>query len=345
MTTSSKDRDTADVLVPQVDLGTTGIRTSALAIGAWGFGDASAPEARVSSTDELVELLQESFRSGIRFIDSADAYDNESRLGELLRHVDVPDDLTISTKYGHGREFTADAIYASAERSLAAYDVEVLDIMMVHDPRTEADMNVILGAGGALEGLRRLQDEGLVRCTGVATGTMRPLQIAVESGEFDCIQFPRLYTLLNREAVNTGLLNRAREAGMATLNAAPFGGNILATGATPSALYGYAPALPEVREAVRQMEERCRVHGIALPTAALSYSLTEPLIDLTIVGVTTTQELRWNLEACRTSVPRSALEEIARIGAVDPTLIGGPEFISAWPADRMPDVPFGTTIR
>jgi hypothetical protein len=35
--------------------------------------------------------------------------------------------------------------------------------------------------------MRKLQSEGLLGSIGVATGTLRPLQIAVESNEFDAI--------------------------------------------------------------------------------------------------------------------------------------------------------------
>ena len=179
-----------------------------------------------------------------------------------------------------------------------------------------------------------MQDEGLVGSIGVATGTYGPLRKTVETNEFDCIQFPRLYTLLNQAAKTTGLLEAAKEKDIATLSPSPFGGSILATGARPGATYCFRPALPEVMEAVTKMEARCAELGVTLPAAAMAYSLTEPLVDITIVGVVNTQELAWDLEALSVDLTRDELDSIAAAGAIDSTLLGGPEFRLPWPADR-----------
>src|SRR5579862_4024074 len=158
--------------------------------------------------------------------------------------------------------------------------------MFVHDPRTAEDMRFIMGPGGALEGLRKLQSEGLVQFTGVATGTLAPLQIAVESNEFDVSQFPRLYTLLNQAARTSGLLEAARARGIATLSASPFAEAILTTGTqVPEPLYTFAPALPEVVASVQRMEQRCQELGVSIAVAALAYNYTEPLIDVTVPGM------------------------------------------------------------
>lgn len=323
--------------MPQVTLGRTGITTSRLSIGTWGFGDASAAAARVPDEETLIGVLRAAFAAGIRFIDSAEVYDNEDKLARLLKEADAPDDTVIATKFGHGKGFTGARFRESVERSLTDLRLDRIPLMMVHDPRDDDDMAVVLGKGGALEELRKMQDEGIVGAIGVATGTYGPLRTAVDCGEFDAIQFPRLFTLLNQTARTTSLLSDAKAKGMATLNPSPFGGSILATGAKPDALYVFRPALPEVMDAVRKMEDRCRELGVKLPAAALAYSMTEPLIDITIVGVVSAQELRWDLEALTIGLGRDDLESIAAAGAIDPVLLGGPDFVRSWPADRVPD--------
>jgi D-threo-aldose 1-dehydrogenase len=109
---------------------------------------------------------------------------------------------------------------------------------------------------------------------------------------------------------------------------APFGGNILATGVRPERqpLYMYRPAIPEVVEAVNRMEERCRELGVSLPVAALAFVLTEPLVDLTVVGLARPEEVYWNVPACAAGVSRADLEAIREAGRIDPALIGGPDF-------------------
>ncbi|MBV9328238.1 MAG: aldo/keto reductase [Chloroflexi bacterium] len=323
--------------IPSVTLGRTGLVTSKLSLGTYGWGGLGPPEVRVEGDDNILALLRAAFRAGIRFINTAEAYGNEAILGRLLPEADPPSDVLIATTFGHGKGFTADQFRASAERSLRELRLQKLPLMFVHDPRTVEDMRFIMGPGGALEGLRKLQSERLVEYIGVATGTLAPLRIAVESGEFDVIQFPRLYTLLNQSALSSGLLAAARARNIGTLSAAPFGGAILATGTrVPEPLYTFSPALPEVVEAVQRMERRCTELGVSLAVAALAYNYTEPLVDVTVPGMVSVREISENVSAFDADLNRQQLESIAAAGRIDPSLLGGPEFLSAWPADRRP---------
>jgi D-threo-aldose 1-dehydrogenase len=326
----------AERRVPSVTLGRTGLATSKLSLGTYGWGGAGPPQVRVEGDARILSLLQAAFAAGIRFLNTAEAYENEAILGRLLPEAGAPADLLIATTFGHGKGFSADQFRASAERSLRELRLERLPLMFVHDPRTEDDMRVVMGRGGALEGLRSLQSEGLVQFIGVATGTLTPLRIAVASDEFDVIQFPRLYTLLNQTARTSGLLDAARAKNIGTLSASPFGGHVLATGAVDGALYTFAPALPEVLEAVRRIDRRCAELSVSIVEAALAFNYTEPLVDVTVAGMVTPSEIEHNALAFESKLNRAQLESIAESGRLDLTLIGGPDFVSAWPADRRP---------
>lgn len=325
--------------MPRTTLGRTGIEVSALSLGTWGFGNASAPTAMIGDDDNLISVVKEAFAQGICFFDSAESYQNEERLGRVMQGMDVPDDLVIATKFGHGKGFSAEQFVASVEQSMESLGLERIELMMVHDPRGDEDMDVVMGKGGALEGMRKMQDRGLVGSIGVATGSPHPLHRAVDSGEFDAIQFPRLYTLINRAAETSGLLEKAKAKNIGTLAAAPFAGNILATGVrnVETPLYGYWPALPEVVEAVGRMEDRASELGISLPAAALCYAATSPLIDSVVVGVTDAAQLRQNVAALDNDLSRDDLESIAAAGEIDEYYLGGPEFVMPFPPDRPPE--------
>src|SRR4029453_3629489 len=173
-------------------------------------GPIGAPESQVGDDESLVAVLRAAFEAGIRHLDTAAPAANEERLGRRPPEAGAPPGLLIATKSGRSGKitegFTADHFRRSAENSLRDLKLEQLPLLLIHDPRDEHDMAEVLGPGGALEGLRKLQSEGLVQHIGVATGTIGPLWQAVESGEFDVIQMPRLYTLLNTAARDTGLL-------------------------------------------------------------------------------------------------------------------------------------------
>jgi D-threo-aldose 1-dehydrogenase len=322
--------------VPTTTLGRTGLTTSRLALGAYGWGGAGPERTRLEGDAAIVEALRAAFDAGIRCVHTAEAYDNEALLGRLLPEAGAPADLLVFTKFGHGKGFTADQFRASAERTLKDLRIEKIPLMFVHDPRDDDDLALVMGKGGALEALHKLQSEGLLGYIGMATGTLRPLQVAVESGEFDAIQFPRLQTLLNQTATTSGLLAAAKAKNIATVAAAPFVANILATGAIDGAVYNYFPPLPEVIESVKRMEQRSTELGADIRDAALAYLYTDPLIDQVVPGMVSPQEIRQNVRAFGSSLTRAQVKSIAEAGAIDPVLIGGPEFRTAWPADRRP---------
>src|SRR3954453_993392 len=158
--------------VPSTTIGKTGIRTTKLGIGAWGFGPIGAPATQVGDDEALVAVLRAAFQAGLRYLDTAESYANEERLGRLLPVAGAPPDLVIATKSGRSGKvtegFTADHMRRSVENSLRQLRLERLPLLLVHDPRDEADMAEVLGPRGALAGLRQLQAEGLVEHIGVA---------------------------------------------------------------------------------------------------------------------------------------------------------------------------------
>src|SRR5690606_20742173 len=126
---------------------------------------------------------------------------------------------------------------------------------------------------------------------------------------------------------------------MGTQLAAPFTGNILATGVrgVEKPLYAYWPAQPEVIEAVGRMQDRTDALGVTIAQAAVAYVVSEPLIDVAVIGVRSPQELEQNVAALNTGLTREQLESIADAGAVDERLLGGPDFVWPFPLDRVPE--------
>lgn len=322
-------------------LGRSGIETSRISLGAWGIlnPDGSHPDVQVRGEDEARALLHTAFDLGINLLDSAEVYANEPELGRLIRSLDnVPENLVISTKFGHGKGFSGAQIRQSVEASLDAFGVQRIPLFMLHDPRDDDDLAVITSADGALPELRKLQDEGLVGSIGIATGTLPPLQAAVESDEFDVIQFPRLYTLLNRAAAVSGLLDRAKERNIGTILTSPFGGNILATGVrdVTRPLYSFWDAQPEVVLATSRIEGAAAQAGLSMPEAAMAFALAEPRIDAVVIGVTNERELRQDVAVADRAIDRETLDRLAEAGEIDEHHIGGPDFVWPFAMDRMP---------
>ncbi len=321
-------------------LGRTGLSVSRIGLGTWGLANPGAhPAAQTLDETAVAAQLREALAQGITLFDTAEVYDNEELLGRLLRECGAdPVDLVISSKFGHGKGFSGGQVRASVERTLAAFGISRLPLLMLHDPRNDEDLATIAAPGGALRELRRLQDEGLVGAIGIATGTLPPLIGAVDSEEYDVIQFPRLYTLLNPVAKLSGLLARAREKNIGTILTSPFGGNILGTGVRGVAdpLYSFWPAQPEVVDAVARLQFVADDEGISLPEAAVAFALAEPLVDAVVVGAADAAQLRQDVGVLDRQIDRATLDRFAAAVDVDLSLLGGPDFVWPFPPDRMP---------
>jgi len=131
--------------------------------------------------------------------------------------------------------------------------------------------------------LSLLRDEGLADFIGISGGPASLLERFVETTLFDAVITHNRYTLVDRTADR--LISRAHELGIGVLNAAVYGGGILAAWPRVSDLYHYAPASEELLGAVDAMGAACARYGVPLRNAAVQFSTRDARISSTVCGV------------------------------------------------------------
>lgn len=225
--------------------------------------------------------------------------------------------------------FDGDRVLRSAEESLERLGVDHLPLLHLHDPYT-VSVREALGAGGAVGSLLRLKEEGIVDAIGVAAGPVPLLSRYVESGAFDAVLCHNRWTLVDHSAES--LFVAAKERGMTVFNAAPFGGDLLVRGPRPEARYGYRPIDPALAAWTTSFFALCERHGVAPAAVALRFSTRSPLIDHTVVGISSPQRMSELLALDAAVIPEALWQEIASIGPA-PTPIDDPEEPAAGPAD------------
>jgi len=57
---------------------------------------------------------------------------------------------------------------------------------------------------------------------------------------------------------------------------------------------------------------------------------------VTVPGMVNAREVEENVSAFESGLSRSDVESIAAAGEIDPALLGGPDFLTAWPPTRRP---------
>lgn len=311
--------------LPLRPFGKTKLQVTALAAGLAPL--ASMPESfgYEVATDQALETLRAIFHSPINFLDTAASYgdgESERRIGMVLREYGgVPEGYVVATKVDRSLQtgdFSGDQIQRSLERSLRLLGLEQLPLVYLHDPEHTTFENV-MSRGGPLEVLKRFQDEDVIEHIGVAGGPIDLMIRYVETGAFEAVITHNRYTLLNRVA--EPLLGIAHRRGMAVVNAAPFGGGILARGPREYPRYSYVPASSDLLERATRMEDICRYNGVPLAAAALQFSLRDPRIVSTIVGVSRAERIRQMVDLANHPIPEHVWAELEEVGPVE----GDPE--------------------
>ncbi len=298
-------------------LGSTSLRVSPICIGAAPL--ASMPEEFTYTVPSARALatLRACFAGPFNFIDTAASYgdgESERLIGSVLSEIGhLPPGYVLATKADRDLQtgvFTGAQMRRSVERSLRLLGLEHLQLVYLHDPE-HISFAEAMQPGGPVEALQQCKEEGLIAHLGVAGGPIDMLIRFVETGLFEAAISHNRYTLLNREA--EPLWEVCARLGVAALNAAPYGSGILAKGSGMHPRYMYSQAAPDLLRRARQMEEACQRYTLPLPAAALQFSLRNPRIVSTIVGMTHPERLRETLELAQRSIPDELWAELDAI--------------------------------
>jgi D-threo-aldose 1-dehydrogenase len=305
--------------------GATGLLVDPLCVGCAELGNMPETFAYTVEEDQARTAIRAIFRGPINFIDTAASYgdgESERRIGKVLGEIGgVPEGFVVATKADRNLqsgEFSGDQIRRSIERSMQLLGMYYLPMLYLHDPE-HAPFEAIMATGGAVDAMRRFVDEGVVGHIGVAGGPADLMVRYVETGAFEAIITHNRYTLLNRSADT--LLKVAAERGLGVANAAPYGSGILAKGPSAYPRYAYQAAGGDLIGRARQIEALCQDAGVPMAAVALQFSLRDPRIHSTIVGMSKPERLQQTVDLATTPVPDSlwdAVERVARPTMVDP---------------------------
>jgi len=309
-------------------LGRTGLSVSPICVGCAPLGDMPETFEYSVSKQRAFDTLHAVFESPLNFFDTAASYgdgESERRIGEVLREMGgLPESYVLATKADRdptASDFSGKQMRRSVERSLRLLGLERLQLVHLHDPEYlnepgREPFEYMMAPGGPVEALMDLKEEGIIEHIGAAGGPVDLMIRFVETGVFESVITHNRYTLVNRTA--EPLLEVAAEHGVAALNAAPYGSGILAKCPDAYTRYEYEEASQELVEQVRAMETACREFGVPLAAAALQFSLRDPRVVSTIVGISRPERVEQTLELATHSIPDelwSRLDSIAIPGS------------------------------
>ncbi len=161
--------------------------------------------------------------------------------------------------------------------------------------------------------------QGVIGFLGVAAGPVDLSLNYVETGMLDLLITHNRYTLLNRSA--DAVQKAAKARGMAVLNAAPYGSGMLAKGPDAYARYAYQAAPAEMIDVTRQIQAACERYGVPMAAAALQFSMLDPNVDVTIVGMSKPERVQQTIDLASVEIPAGLWDELNAL----PTFNDDPE--------------------
>jgi D-threo-aldose 1-dehydrogenase len=269
----------------------------------------------VSEADAIATVNAVLDGAAINFIDTSNGYGHdgsaERRIGAALRQRGgLPSSFVLATKVDPDPstgDFSARRVRISFEESLERLGLSRIQLLHLHDPERISFASAT-APGGPVEALAELKSEGLVDHLGVAGGPVALMQQYLDTGVFEAVLTHNRYTLLDRSA--EVLFRRAHERGFLVLNAAPYGGGMLAKGPERQHKYAYGERDDSIAKAAVAMRSAAERAGVPLAAAALQHSLRAPFVDSTVVGVSSPARVSETLALAGLPIPASLWDEL-----------------------------------
>lgn len=174
-------------MIPKLPFGRTGHHSSRII-----FGAAALSRMRQEEADNVIDMVMQ---AGINHFDVAASYgDAEDRLAPFMQ--DHRDEVFIASKTG---DRDGGAARKSIERSLERMRIEQLDLIQLHNLAQDADWDIVMSPGGALEAAIKAKDEGLVKHIGVTGHGTRIAEMHLKSlarFDFASVLAPYNYTMM-----------------------------------------------------------------------------------------------------------------------------------------------------
>ncbi|MEO7495209.1 MAG: aldo/keto reductase, partial [Massilia sp.] len=200
--------------------GHDGLEVPEIGLGCWQLGGGWG---KPWDNDVAQQILEQAYRDGVRFIDTADVYGDgasERSIGQFLqRH----DDVFTATKLGRGAiypsGYTRDSLRTATLRSLDRLGVERLDLTQLHCVPPE-----VLRAGHVFDWLRELRDEGLIARFGASVETVEEGLLCLEQEGLTSLQI--IFNIFRQKPLES-LLPAALEKGVGIIVRLPLASGML----------------------------------------------------------------------------------------------------------------------
>jgi aryl-alcohol dehydrogenase-like predicted oxidoreductase len=289
-----------------------GVRVSAIGLGCWQFGSRDWGYGKTYGDVTAVELVHTALDLGVNLVDTAEAYArgvSETIVGRALAGRRA--DAFLATKITPTLP-TADRVEEHGRLSAMRLGVDVIDLYQVHWP------NPLVPVPATMDGMRRLQTEGLVRHVGVSNFSAKRWARAEAALGSPVLSNQVQYSLLHRRPdqhnVPYAQANDRLVIAYSPLAQGVLGGRYDADHLPPGPARRNNPlCLPEnlarATPLIQTLRRIASAHDATPAQVALAWLIAKPNV-VAIPGASSIEQLRHNVAAADLDLDGRELEEL-----------------------------------
>lgn len=293
----------------------------------------------ISSDEEILQMLNAAWDSGIRHFDTSPFYGlslSERRFGDLLRNK-KREDYVLSSKVGrlltpsseplenswhwanhspfhYEYDYSASATRRSIEDTLHRIGVSSLDIAYIHDLSPQnSDMGedwlkyFDQAAKGAIPELTKMRDEGIIKGWGFGINTPHAVSKSLEISDPDIFLLALQYSILDHSEALDKTFPLLDKRDMSAVIGAPLNGGFLAG----RNRFNYSGKIPSaMQEKFTAMSNIATKHGIDIKTAALQFAEAPKTVSAIVPGARTDEQIRANIASMKVDIPAAFWDEL-----------------------------------
>lgn len=256
--------------------------------------------------DEVLNLLKVAYNSGIRVLDTAEAYGNAHQLIGDYHNKQNNFKFKIITKFPH--HIKHNLIKSKVIDYLDIMYVKTLDVIMFHS------FDSFKSNYNALKTLNELKSDGLINNIGVSVYTNTQLESLLNEDLITVVQLP--FNLLDNFSIRGDLIYKLKRKGKIIHTRSAF-----LQGLFFKKINDNLSIVQALKNHLKTLNQITKKEACSMEELALSYCIKQKNIDNIIIGVDSRSQLSANIKAAAYEINEETLKCINNISVENLSLL------------------------